>query len=228
MEVFCGKKSDEVLDYLLKRRSANAQDLHAPGPNDEELERILAAASRVPDHGKLVPWYFIVFHGVWSEQVGTKLAEIYKAENPQASEERVQLETTRFSRSPVVVAVISRMRRGNKPMWEQILSAGAACQTLSLAAHASGFGASWITEWYGYHPEFKTYLGLDERDHVAGFIHIGTPGAVPEDRPRPPLDTIFTNWREGAALHKGDAQFDQDKFGFPETGFDVSGLNKTK
>ena len=155
MEVFCGKKSDEVLDYLLKRRSANAQDLHAPGPNDEELERILAAASRVPDHGKLVPWYFIVFHGVWSEQVGTKLAEIYKAENPEASEERVQLETTRFSRSPVVVAVISRMRRGNKPMWEQILSAGAACQTLSLAAHASGFGASWITEWYGYHPEFK-------------------------------------------------------------------------
>ena len=224
MEVFCGKKSDEVLEYLLKRRSANAQDLHAPGPNDEELERILAAASRVPDHGKLVPWHFIVFQGEGSVQAGAKVRAIFKSENPEASEDRLAIEATRFSRSPVVVGLISRMRKGGKPFWEQILSAGAAGMTLSLAAHASGFGAAWITEWYAFHPQFKAYLGLDARDHIAGFIHLGTPGAVPEDRPRPALSSIVTHWQDGAVLQKGDALYDQEKLGFPEPGFDVSGL----
>lgn len=226
MTVYCGKKSEEVFDYLLKRRSANVQDLRAPGPSDTELELILKAATRVPDHGKLAPWYFIVFHGIWSEQAGAKLSAIFKSEHPDASEERLRIEATRFSRSPMVVAIVSRMRKGNKPLWEQILSAGAVGMTLSLAAHASGYGASWITEWYAFHPEFKAYLGLDERDHIAGFVHIGTPGAVPEDRPRPEPEAIVTHWREGAALHKGDALFDQEKFGFPEAGFDLSGLKK--
>lgn len=224
MTVYCGKKSEEVLEYLLRRRSANVQDLHAPGPSESELELILRAATRVPDHGKLAPWYFIVFHGVWSEQAGAKVRDIFKSENPGASDERLRIEETRFSRSPVVVGVVSRMRKGNKPLWEQILSAGAVGMNLSLAAHASGYGASWVTEWYAFHPAFKSYLGLDERDHISGFVHLGTPGAMPEDRPRPELDLIVTHWREGVKLHKGDEAFDQEKFGFPEAGFDVSGL----
>lgn len=224
MSVICGKKSEEVLDYLLRRRSANAQDLHAPGPSETELEIILKAAMRVPDHGKLVPWHFVVFQGEGSVQAGAKLRAIFKEENPGASEERLRVEETRFSRSPVVVGVVSRMRMGNKPLWEQILSAGAVGMTLSLAAHASGYGASWITEWPAFHPEFKAYLGLDARDHIAGFIHLGTPGAVPEDRPRPALSDIVTHWREGVVLNKGDALFDQVKFGFPEAEFDLKAL----
>lgn len=222
--VYCGKKSDAVLDYLLKRRSASAQDLHAPGPSSEELERILTAAVRVPDHGKLAPWFFIILQREGSVQAGAKLRAIFKSENPEASEERLAIEDTRFSRSPVVVAVVSRMRKGNKPLWEQILSAGAVGMTLSLAAHASGYGAAWVTEWPAFHPAFKAYLGLDARDHIAGFIHLGTPGAVPEDRPRPALSSVVTHWREGVALQKGDDLFDQAKFGFPEAGFDVSSL----
>lgn len=96
--------------------------------------------------------------------------------------------------------------------------------TLSLAAHASGYGAAWVTEWPAFHPAFKVYLGLDARDHIAGFIHLGTPGAVPEDRPRPALSSVVTHWREGAVLNKGDDLFDQTKFGFPEPGFDLTSL----
>jgi nitroreductase len=224
MSVICGKKSNEVLEYLLRRSSASAKNMQFPGPSAEELERILTVAVRVPDHGKLVPWYFIVFEGEGSVQAGAKLREIFQSENPDAGEDRLQIEETRFSRSPVVVAVVSRMRKGNKPLWEQILSAGAVGMTLSLAAHASGYGAQWITEWPAFHPAFKSYLGLDARDHIAGFIHLGTPGAVPEDRPRPALSSVVTHWREGAVLNKGDALYDQEKFGFPEAGFDVSGV----
>jgi len=221
MKIMSGKPSEETLEYLLSRRSVMAQLLSDPAPNDEELRTILQAAARVPDHGKLSPWYFIVFKGDQRAVIGDKIKQIYVADNPDAGDAHIDIEATRFTRAPLVVGVVSRVRMGKPPMWEQLLSSGAVCMNLVMAANASGYGAQWLSEWYSYDNRFKEYLGLDARDHIAGFIHIGTAEDTPDDRPRPNLDDIVTNWEEGAPLNKGE-QYNAEKFGFPETGFDLS------
>jgi nitroreductase len=218
MTLYAGKHSPELLDYLLKRRSVKADSLTAPGPSPEQVQAILKAATRVPDHGKMNPWYFIVFEGAAREEVGEIIATAYQKANQDARSDKIESERQRFLRAPLVIAVISRMRKGKKPLWEQILSAGAACMNLSLAAHASGFGVNWVTEWYAYDEHVKAALGLDERDHIAGFLYIGTVTTPPEERERPDLNLILNHFKAGTRLQKGD-EYDQEKFGFPEAGF---------
>lgn len=221
--VYTGRLCPELLDYLLKRRSAKIEDLSAPGPSKDQLEQILTAASRVPDHGKMCPWYFLVFEGEARAQAGEIFAEVYSAQNPGARTDKIEVERERFMRAPVVIGLISRMRTGKKPMWEQVLSAGAAGMNLSLAAHALGYGVQWVTEWYGYDAQVKAALGLDARDHIAGFFYIGSVDAPSEERERPLLGDIVTYWEPGKALSKGD-NHDVEKLGFPEAGFDLSHL----
>ena len=219
MSVITAKEEPRVLEYLLGRRSAKIDDLVAPGPSGEELEQILMAALRVPDHGKMCPWYVLTFEGEARAQIGDVIAEAYCEANPKYCAEQKERERGRFLRAPLVVALISRMRTGKKPMWEQILSAGAAGQNLSLAAHALGYGVQWVTEWYGYDEAVKVAMGLDERDHVAGFFYIGTCERVQEDRDRPDLEKVVTAWSPEAEVRKGDADYDRPKFGFPKKGF---------
>jgi len=140
MDVISGKPSTEMLEYLLKRRSVKADDLRAPAPNAEQLQAMLTAAARVPDHGKMCPFYFLVFEGAAREEAGGIIAKRFKALNPDAREDKIEAEKQRFMRAPLVVAIISRVRKGKNPLWEQMMSAGAAAQNFSLAAHASGFG----------------------------------------------------------------------------------------
>ncbi len=186
-----------ALALLLSRRSGSAKAMTAPGPDAAQLDTILTAASRVPDHGKLAPWRFIVFEGDARAAFGEHLAALFAAANPNAIPEIVDLERRRFQRAPTIVAVISRALGNPKVSeWEQVLSAGAACLNLSLAAHALGFTASWLTEWPAYDDRVRPLLGLAAHEKVAGFIYLGTPGAPLEDRPRPALDTIVTRWRE--------------------------------
>ncbi len=223
MDVFSGRKSEDVLDFLMRRRSALVQDLKEPGPSADELEKILTAGARVPDHGKMVPWYFIVFEGQGSRDAGKVARNIFARENPDSSDERLQIEEERFSRSPLVIAVVSRIRKGKKPMWEQVLSSGAACMNMSLAAHACGYGVQWLTEWYAFDPAFRAYLGLDDCDQIAGFLHIGSyDDKELEDRDRPALEHIVTRWADDAELNKGDGIYGQDKYGYPETGLSNS------
>ncbi|MGH6887840.1 MAG: nitroreductase family protein [Rhizomicrobium sp.] len=166
-----------------------------PGPTGPELALILRAAARVPDHGKLAPWRFIVFEGAARARFGTVLADCIRADDPQASEERLRTERERFLRAPLIVAVISRVREGLPiPEWEQVLSSGAACQTLVLAAHASGFVANWITEWCAYHPRVREHLGLESGERIAGFIYIGTPAVALEERKRPDPESLVTRY----------------------------------
>lgn len=180
-----------ALDLLLSRRSGSAKTMMEPGPTSEELNMLLTAATRAPDHGKLFPWRFIVFEGDARKRMGLLLAECLVASEPQTTPERLAQERRRFLRAPVVVAVISRVRESIPiPEWEQILSAGAVCQNLLIAAHAIGFVANWITEWCAYHPVVKERLGLKSGERVAGFIYIGTPAVALEERVRPELDKI--------------------------------------
>ncbi len=181
----------DALDLLLSRRSGSAKAMGEPGPSREQLAAILKAGARAPDHGKLFPWRFIVFEGDGRERFGRMLGEILEAEGER--ERQIDEEKKRFLRAPLVVGVISAARELIKiPVWEQELSAGAVCQNLLIAAHASGFVANWITEWYAYHPKVKERLGLKSGERVAGFIYIGTSAVELEERPRPDMDKIVS------------------------------------
>jgi nitroreductase len=166
-----------------------------PGPTTPQLQQILSAASRTPDHGKLFPWRFILFEDDARRRMGELLVECLAESEPHAPPERVAMERGRFLRAPVVIGVVSRVREAIPiPEWEQILSAGAACQNLVLAAHALGFVANWITEWPAYHPQVKERLGLKPGERVAGFIYIGTSAVILEERLRPALSKIVTQF----------------------------------
>ena len=210
--------SQEFLQYLLTRRSSKLASLSAPGPTHEQTETILKIASRVPDHGKYAPWYFIVLEGDARFQAGNLLKQAYKTENPDAADAKLDLEAERFLHAPLVIAVVSRIKYGKHSQWEQILSAGAACMNLCLAANALGYGTNWLTEWYSYSPDFKKSMGLDDRDHFAGFIYIGTQTEANEERERPDLENIVTYWQQGKPLNKGD-QYGNSKDHPPESGF---------
>lgn len=188
--------SNPTLRHLLTRRSVSANALTEPGPDKEQLDQILTAAARVPDHKKLVPWRFIVFEGASRETFGRVIAEACQAEEREPSALRLELEAKRFVRAPTVVAVISRIVPNPAvPEWEQILSAGAVCQNLIVAATALGFGAQWITEWYAFSAGVREALHLAENERVAGFIYIGTAKDKPEERDRPALADIVTTWQ---------------------------------
>jgi len=184
-----------TIDLLLSRRSGSAKAMTPPGPDQHQLRTILRAATRVPDHGKLFPWRFILFEGVARSRFGDLLAQTLKETEAGVSEERLQTEKARFLRAPVVVVVVSRVREAIPiPEWEQILSAGAVCQTMLIAAHALGFVANWITEWPAYHPLVRERLGLKSGERVAGIVYIGTSAVPLEERIRPELDKIVTRF----------------------------------
>jgi len=190
------RPAPDTLDLLLSRRSGSAKAMTGPGPSPDQLQTILTAAARVPDHGKLFPWRFIVFEGEARRRMGDILAESLRESEPNAAtEERLALERHRFERAPVVVAVVSRVREAIPiPEWEQELSAGAVCQTMLIASHAMGFVANWLTEWCAYHPGVREQIGLKSGERIAGFIYIGKSAVELEERVRPDLAKIVTRY----------------------------------
>jgi nitroreductase len=171
-------------------------ELQAPGPSAAELETLLKIATRVPDHGKLAPWRFIVFEGEARRKAGEKIAAVFRADNPQATSDQIEFECNRIARAPLVIAVVSRAGPHVKiPEWEQQLSSGASAMSLVLAAHATGYAASWITEWYAYDRRVLDALGLAANEKIAGFVHIGRPAKPPEDRARPDLAAIVSHYK---------------------------------
>jgi nitroreductase len=183
----------DAVELLKKRRSPRIPDLAEPGPSESELNTLLTIAARVPDHGKLVPWRFLVLRRDGRGPLVDALARCFRADHPEATPDQIEKERARFANSPVIVGVISRAGPHAKiPEWEQVLSAGAACMNLVNAAHALGYGANWVTGWAAYDRSCLDLLGIGPKERVAGFVHIGRPTAALEDRPRPKLEDIVT------------------------------------
>ena len=180
-------------DYLAVRRSIPAFQMRDPGPSKAELDEILRLAVRVPDHGKLTPWRRVVYRGAERARIGEELLKLRLAVEPDLSAELIEVERTRFTRAPVVVAVVSRAAPHFKiPEWEQIMSAGALCMNLLVSANAHGFVANWLTEWFAFDTRAYPLLGIGENEKVAGFIHIGSTDFPVVERPRPELADIVT------------------------------------
>jgi nitroreductase len=183
--------SPETLAFLARRRSAAALALTEPAPSDPELATLLRLATRVPDHGKLSPWRFVVLKGAAKQRFIAGL-EAIAATRPDR--EKLIAKLGKIKAPPLTLAVISRAVDAEIPEWEQRLSSGAVCMTLIIAAQAMGYGANWITDWYAYDPEAAGLLGLGEGERVAGFVHLGTPVEPPLERVRPDIDTLVTTW----------------------------------
>jgi nitroreductase len=185
----------DAIQLLKTRRSVKPIELQGPGPTEAELTALLTIASRVPDHGRLTPWRFIVFEGDARLAAGEKIAAVFGTVRPDATPDQVEFERKRLARAPLVIAVVSRAGTHVKiPEWEQVLSAGAAAMSLVFAAHAHGYAANWITEWYAYDRRVLDALGIAPEERIAGFVHIGHPARPPEERERPTLDRIVTRY----------------------------------
>ena len=185
----------DAIELLSTRSSFKAIELKTPGPSAAEIEKLLTIACRVPDHGKLTPWRFIVFEGNARLAAGAAIANAFRTKYPDAKPENVEFEHKRLAHAPLVIAVVSRAGPHVKiPEWEQVLSAGAAAMNLVLGAHALGYGANWITGWYAYDRGVLDAFGLAPHERIAGFIHIGTPSGPAQERPRPLLSQIATQF----------------------------------
>ncbi len=189
--VAAGGVSTESLRLLARRRSVAASQLGVPAPDAAALDRILRLAVRVPDHGALTPWRFIVLeHEAKQRFAGAVEAFAREQENPQKAMSALE----KLCRPPLTVTVVSRAQEGRIPFWEQQLSAGAVCMNLLIAAQASGFGANWITGWLAYEPRVLRLLGLEADERIAGFVHLGTPCEASRERVRPELDGLVSRW----------------------------------
>lgn len=202
------RMNETVLHYLQTRRSTSLTLLDAPAPSADEMATLIATATRVPDHGKLNPWYFITFEGEARADFGQHVRHAYEKAHPDATQAQCDHEAARLTRAPLVIAVIARLRPSTIPAWEQFLSAGIVCHTLCMTAQAMGYGANWLSEWLSTNADIRAAMGLeDARDHIAGFIYIGTATGAPKERDRPDPTTLINQWG-GTMDNKGD-QYDR-------------------
>src|ERR1700750_1820718 len=166
----------DTTDFLKTRRSVKPREMSGPGPSPSELETILTVGSRVPDHGKLAPWRFIVFEGDARARAGEVIAGVFAKKNPQASPADIEIEKKRLTDAPLVIGIVSFTKPHPKvPPWEQELSAGASVMNIVTAATALGYGACWLTGWFSFDRDVLDGLGLQSDEEVGGFMHIGPP-----------------------------------------------------
>lgn len=185
------------LALLRTRRSGKPRDLVAPGPSSGQLDEMIAIAARTPDHGKLFPWRFVIVPDDARAALAARFVEILRAEKPDCGERDEEAAVQFVTQAPALVVVLSAPVVGHKvPLWEQELSAGAACMNLLHAAHAMGFAGGWLTGWAAYSDRIRDLFGAAPQ-RIAGFVFIGTPCRALEERPRPELSEIAHKWNPG-------------------------------
>lgn len=182
----------EVLHFLARRRSASAVTLAEPPPSPAELEALLRIAVRVPDHGKLSPWRFVLLQGEGKAEAAARLEALASGRG----DARAVAKLAKLKTPPLAVVVVSQARPGLEiPEWEQQLSAGAVCTLLLIGAQAMGYGANWITDWYSYDAEARAILGLAPEERIAGVLMLGTAREAPLERERADPAALTSVWR---------------------------------
>jgi nitroreductase len=186
----------DPLDFLNRRRSVPSRQLGEPGPDASQLERLLQAAIRAPDHGKLVPWRMLAIRGDARARLGRAIVEIHARKEPDVAPAALDKDRERFNHAPLIVAVIARIEADHAkiPAQEQLLSAGCVAYNILLGAQALGFGAQWLTGWAAYDDEVARVLGLAANERVVGFMHIGSAKEAAPERTRPSLADVWSEW----------------------------------
>lgn len=190
------KVNEQALDFLLSRRSVPAKSIKAPVPNRDEINILLKAAARTPDHGKLEPWRFVVMEKPALERIASSV--VARGDLLRIDKDKIEKAAEQFLSANLVIAVVSSPVRSEKvPQIEQSYSAGAVCLALLNAALASGWGANWLSGWPSHDSIFiQENLKLAPHESIAGFVHIGTAVTSPPERPRPDITkkTIWLNF----------------------------------
>lgn len=176
----------DAIDALHSRVSVAR--LEAPAPNAEQLDIMLRAALRAPDHGLVRPWRFLVLEGDDLNRLGDVLVQARQAEQPDSAPETLERLRCKPLRAPMVLVAVAETNPNHRvPVLEQIISTGAAVQNLLVAAHALGVGAMWRTGGLASHPLVKRGLGFAEKDEIVAFVYLGTPvgrlKTVPAEQP---------------------------------------------
>ena len=184
------------LDFLDSRRSVPSRLLGEPGPGPDQLQRLLSAAIRVPDHGKLTPWRLLLVRGTARNELGRALGDIHLQSDPDVPPAALQKDRERFDFAPLVIIVIARIDTAHPkvPEQEQLLSAGYVAYNLLLGAQALGFGAQILTGWAAYNRDVAQLLGLAQNERVIAFVHVGTPRDAAPERVRPALADVVSEW----------------------------------
>ena len=184
---------NDLTHYLKTRRSSLSISLEEPGPSDSQVRELVEIASRVPDHGKLAPWRFVLWPADVRKDMHGRLIELLDASDHLDDKPKKAKGTDKLLHAPCVIAVISTATDHPKvPKWEQVLSAGAACMNMLIAANGQGFEAQWLTAWYVYEDNAREILGLSGEENIAGIIHIGSSTTPKAERPRPEIDDVFS------------------------------------
>lgn len=181
------------LSLLATRRSGRPRDMIAPGPTPDQMDGILAAALRTPDHGKLAPWRFVVVEPGQRDALEALFVGAYRSKKPDAGRLEIEAMENMARQAPALVVALFSPVESHIPAWEQELSCGAACMNLLSAAHARGFVASWLTGWPAYSDAVRDGFGAAP-ERIAGFIYIGTAGGALEERPRPDFAARVSRW----------------------------------
>lgn len=185
----------DVLQLLNQRCSVPARQLGLPGPDPAQLQALLAAAIRVPDHGKRVPWRMILLEGDAKQVFSARLLALLERKQPDMGDAKRLKEQQRYRFAPLVIVVVARLGEDEKiPEQERLLSAGCVAYNLLLGAQALGFGAQWLTGWAAYDRDAAALLGLAPHEHVIGFVHVGTPQTDVPERSRPALADVVQAW----------------------------------
>ena len=186
-----------AIELITTRRSVVAANMSEPGPSDDELNTIIAAGVRVPDHGRVGPWRIQIIRKEAQAKLGALYGKLFKEDNPDAPDDLVEFNRERPQRSPILLAITFHPdpeRYDKVPHTEQILSCGALCQNILNGAHAVGYVAQWITEWPAYHGEVKKVLGHAAETEIVGFIHIGSATEAPQERKRVGAESVDSEW----------------------------------
>jgi nitroreductase len=187
----------DPLAALNQRISTPALQLGEPGPTAEQLDRLLSAAVRVPDHGKLVPWRLLLVRGDERAKLGEALAKLHAEIDPNVAPAKLEKDRARLAASPMMIVVVAIVDENNKvPAQEQILSAGCVAYNLLIGAQALGLSGQWLTGWAAYEPKALALYGLKDNERIVGFIHIGTPRERAPERSRPLLGDVVSEWRQ--------------------------------
>ena len=187
----------QPLDFLNSRRSVPSRQLGEPGPSEQQLTQLLAAAIRVPDHGKLSPWRLLLIRGDARRRLGERLAEIHRRKEPEVPDAVLLKDRERYAFAPLIVAVVARIdaQHPKIPAQEQLLSAGCVAYNLLLAAQAQGFGAQWLTGWQAYDADAAALFGLAANERIVAFVHIGMAREAAPERTRPDIAPLVDEWR---------------------------------